>query len=113
MSMTIKERQVGPVRVVELSGQLALGEGSKALSEKLESLLAEGVVNLLLECSQVYTLDSQGISALVRGFTSTGKRGGKLKLLKISTRVRNVLQITRLLTVIEVFDDEATAVASF
>ena len=113
MSMTIKERQVGPVTVVELSGQLALGEGSKALNERLASLIAEGHVNLLLDCNHVDALDSQGISALVRGFISTGKRGGKLRLLKMSTRVRNVLQVTRLLTVIEAFDDESAALASF
>jgi anti-sigma B factor antagonist len=99
--------------VLELRGQLALGEGSKALSERLERLISEGHVNVLVECSQVDALDSQGISALVRGFISTGKHGGRLSLLKMSPRVHTVLNITRLLTVIEAFDDEARALGSF
>ena len=86
MSVEIKERQVGPVTILELSGRLALGEGSTALNEKLQSLIGEGRVNMLLECSRVTALDSQGISALVRGIISTQKRGGKLKLLRAAPR---------------------------
>jgi anti-sigma B factor antagonist len=113
MSVEITERQEGPVTVLVLKGRLALGEGSTGLNEKLQSLIDEGRVKLLVECSRVTALDSQGISALVRGVISTEKRGGKLKLLKISPRVRHVLEATRLLTVIESFDDEATALASY
>jgi anti-sigma B factor antagonist len=113
MSVGITERQVGPVTILELSGRLALGEGSTALNEKLQSLIGEGRVNMLLECSRVTALDSQGISALVRGIISTQKRGGKLKLLRVAPRVRHVLEVTRLLSVIESFEDEAKALASY
>jgi len=113
MSVELAERQEGLVTVVTLKGRLALGEGSNALNERLQSLIANGQVKLLLECSQVSVLDSQGISALVRGIVSAGKRGGKLKLLNMSPRVRQVLEVTRLLTLIESFDDEAKALASF
>lgn len=113
IAVEIKERQVGEVTILELRGRVALAEGSQALNEKLQTLMDQGRVKLLLECSGITTLDSQGISSLVRGVISTRKRGGQLKLLKPSPRVRYVLDITRLLTVIESFDDEAAALASF
>lgn len=112
-TVEINERPVGEVTILQLRGRLALGEGSQPLYERLESLIEQGRVKLLLECSEVTALDSQGISALVRGVISTRKRGGQLKLLKPSPRVRDVLNITRLLTIMESFDDEAKALASF
>ena len=113
MSIEIKERQLGKVTLLELSGRLALGEGSTGLHERINAHFEAGRVNLLLECSQVTALDSQGISALVRGVISAGKRGGQFKILKPSPRVRQILEVTRLFKVIETFDDEAKALASF
>lgn len=113
MSVGIKEHQAGSVTVLELSRRLTMGSGSEALDEKLQSLIADGRLALLLDCSQVSTIDSRGIRVLVRGVTSIEKRGGKLKLLKVPRRVREVLDVTRLLTVIETFDDEHAALRSF
>ncbi len=113
MSLEIKEKQVGSVTVLHLRGRLAAGEGSDELSEKLQSLVAAGHSALLLECSQLTGIDSQGISALVRGYVSISKRGGRIKLLKLSPRARYVLEITHLLKVIDAFDDERAALRSF
>ena len=112
-AIEMKERQAGDVTILELKGRLALGEGSGVLQEKLQTLISQGRIKLLLECSEVTALDSQAISALVRGVISSRKQGGQLKLLKPSPRALHVLDITRLLTVIESFDDEAKALASF
>jgi anti-sigma B factor antagonist len=109
----IKERHVGEVTILELKGRIALGIGSQALNDKLQTLIGQGRIKLLLHCSEVTALDSQGISSLVRGVISTRKRGGQLKLLKPSSRAHHVLDTTRLLTVIESFDDEAEALGSF
>jgi anti-sigma B factor antagonist len=113
MSLSISERQSGPVTLLALNGRLMLGKGCGALNEKFERLIAEGRVRLLVECSQVTALDSQGISALVRGLIFSRKRGGDLKLLKPSPEVCRVLKLVRLLDVIELFDDEGAAVAGF
>lgn len=113
MSLELKERQVGPVTVLELVGRLTMGEAGEALEAKLESLIAAGRLALLLDCSKVIAIDSQGIKAIIRAVTSIEQRGGKLKLLSLSPRVREVLKITRLLTVLETFDTEAAAIASF
>jgi len=76
-------------------------------------LIGSGCRALLLDCRQVSLIDSQGIKALVRGVTSMEKQGGKVKLLKVSPRMREVLNLTRLLTVIEAFEDEPAALGSF
>lgn len=112
MSVEVKKRHAGSITVLELSGRLTMG-GSDALDETLQSLIADGHLALLLDCNQVSAIDSQGIKALVRGAVSIEQRGGKLKLLKPAPRVRKVLEITRLLTVIETFDDEVAALESF
>ena len=113
MSTVANERQDGPVTILAVSGRLFLGPASEELDEKLQSLLAEGKVNLLLDCSDVTAIDSQGIKSLIRGVISAQKRGGHLKLMKSSHRLREVLIITHLLTVIEAFDGEEAALASF
>ncbi|MFQ5777516.1 MAG: STAS domain-containing protein [Terriglobia bacterium] len=113
MPLEMKEREAGPVTLLAVRGRLTVGEGSEALEGKLQDLIASGKRSLLLDCSQATAIDSHGIKALVRGVTSAEKRGGKLKLLKLTPRVRESLDITRLLTVIEAFDDEATALGSF
>lgn len=109
----IAERTVGAITVLEISGRLTVGTLSSELDEKLQGLVTAGQMALLLDCSQVTAIDTQGIHALIRAYASVQKRGGKLKLLKPSARVRNVLTVTRLLTVLEAFDDEETAVRSF
>jgi anti-sigma B factor antagonist len=113
MSLQIKQRQSGTVTILELSGRLTMGPGLDTLHEALESLILGGRRSVLLDCSEVSLIDSQGIKALVRGLTAVERQGGRLKLLKMTPRVREVLGITRLLTVIEAFDDESTALRSF
>lgn len=114
MAFEVKERRrAGSVVVLELTGRLTMGPGSEDLEQKLRDLIANGERAVLLDCAGVPVIDSQGIKSLVQGVTSMEKRGGKLKLLKISPRVREVLDLTRLLTVMETFDDEDAAVRSF
>lgn len=113
MPFALKERRSGPVVVLTLEGRLTMGEATEKLDGALKKLIADGERSLLLDCAGVPIIDSQGIKALVSGVISLEKRGGKLKLLNISPRVREVLDVTRLLTVIETFDDEAAAVRSF
>ena len=113
MSIIANERQAGGEIILELSGRLYLGESSDELDQKLQGLFNQGKVNLILNCSGVSAIDSQGIKVLVRSVISAHTRGGKVALLKISHRVRDVLTITRLLSVIESFDDEQAALASF
>ena len=113
MEAVVKERQAGSVTILELRGRLHIGAAVEELDQKLQRLVAEGRTALLLDCSQVAGIDSQGIKTLVRGVISAQRRGGKLKLLKLTPRVREVLNITHLLTVIESFDDEQTALSSF
>ncbi|MFQ5816392.1 MAG: STAS domain-containing protein [Terriglobia bacterium] len=84
----VKQRQAGSVIVLELSGRLTMGEGCASLERKLKSLAADGLLSLLLDCSQLQTIDSQGIEVLLGGLRSHETRGGKLKLFKVSPRVR-------------------------
>lgn len=113
MAFTLKERRNGPVVVLELEGRLTFGEATDKVDAALRRLIEAGERALLLDCSQVASIDSQGIKSLVSGYTSLEKRGGRLKLLRLSPRVREVLELTRLIPLMEAFDDEAAAVKSF
>lgn len=114
MPFEFKERRrAGPVLVLELAGRLTMGEGSEKLDEVLQALIAKGERAVVLDLARVPLIDSQGIQSLVRGVTSMANRGGKLKLLQLTPRVREVLDLTRLLTVIEAFDNEEAALRSF
>lgn len=113
MAFAVKERRSGPVVILELSGRLTMGEATDKVDAALRKLIDAGERALLLDCAGVPVVDSQGIKSLVWGLTSLQKRGGRLKLLRITPRVREVLDMTRLLTVIETFDDEAAALGSF
>jgi len=113
MSWNVTERRVNSVTILELDGRLTMGAGSEALNQKLKSLIAEGHRALLLNCSQVSAIDSQGIQALVLGVRLAKNNGGQLKLLKPSSRLRESLKVTRLLPLFESFDDEEKALRSF
>jgi len=108
-----KERNVGSVTILECFGRQTAGEAKQALNDRVQALLREGRILLLVDLSQVSNIYSEDISAFVRAFVSTGTRGGKLKLLKLSPRVRQVLDATRLFNVLEAFDEESAAIASF
>ena len=113
MSVKITNRQVGDVTVIDASGRITLGEGSSTVRDTIRDLTAKGNKKLLLNLGDVTYIDSSGIGELVSGFTSVTNQGGQLKLLNLTKRVQELLQITKLYTVFEVFDDEAAAVRSY
>ncbi len=113
MSVNLTTRQVGDVTVVDAVGRITLGEGSSMLREDLRQMIGKGQKKILLNLANVSYIDSSGIGELVSGFTTVTNQGGELKLLNLTKRVHDLLQITKLYTVFEVFDDEAAAVRSF
>lgn len=113
MSVKLTMRQVGDVTVIDAVGRITLGEGSSAFRDTLKDLTAAGNKKLLLNLAGVNYIDSSGIGEMVSGFTTVTNQGGQLKLLNLTKRVQDLLQITKLYTVFEVFDDEAEAVRSF
>ena len=113
MSVKLITRQVGDVSVMDAAGRITLGEGSSVFRETLRELVSKGQKKVLLNLGEVSYIDSSGIGELVSGFTSVTNQGGQLKLLNLNKRVQDLLQITKLYTVFEVFEDEAAAVRSF
>lgn len=113
MSVKLTTRQVGDVSVIDAAGRITLGEGASTFRETLREMIAKGDRKLLLNLADVTYIDSSGIGELVSGFTTVTNQGGQLKLLNLTKRVQDLLQITKLYTVFEVFDDEAAAVRSF
>ena len=113
MSAKLNTREVGDVTVVDVSGRITLGEGSSAMRDTLRELVAAGKKKLLLNLSDVTYIDSSGIGELVSGFTTVANAGGTLKLLGLTKRVKDLLQITKLYTVFDVHEEEAHAVRSF
>ena len=113
MTMKASNRQVSGITVVDLSGRITLGEGSVILRETVKDLLAKGQKKILLNLGDVSYIDSSGIGELVSAFTSVRNQGGELKLLKLTKKVHDLLQITKLYTVFDIKDDEAAAVQSF
>jgi len=113
VSAKLSTRQVGDVTVVDVAGRITLGEGASRLREDIKGLLGKGSKRILLNLGDVTYIDSSGIGELVSGFTTVANQGGQLKLLGLTKRVEDLLQITKLYTVFEVFDDEAKAVRSF
>jgi anti-sigma B factor antagonist len=111
--MKISTRQVDGITVVDCSGRITLGEGSVTLRETVSGLLAKNQKKILLNLAEVNYIDSSGIGELVSAFTTVRKQGGDLKLLNLTKKVHDLLQITKLYTVFDVHDDEASAVKSF
>lgn len=113
MSVTINTRLSGEVTILDVAGKITLGDGSVLLREKVKELSAAGTKNVLLNLEGVSYIDSSGIGELVAAFTSISNGGGALKLLHLTKRVQDLLQITKLYTVFDVYDDEAKAISSF
>ena len=113
MSMKATVRQVDSVTVIDMSGRITLGEGCTQLRELIRELMGKGQNRLLLNLADVTYIDSSGIGELVSGFTTVSNQGGQLKLLNLTKKVHDLLQITKLYTVFDVYDDEAKAVTSF
>jgi anti-sigma B factor antagonist len=111
--LSLKERQSGDVTILDLSGKITIGEGSVQLREAVRKLLDDGKKKILLNLGDVSYVDSSGIGELVSSYTTTSNGGGHLKLLNLTKKIQDLLMITKLLTVFETHDNEATAVDSF
>ena len=113
MSMKTSTRQVNGITIVDCSGRITLGEGSVVLKDAIRDLLSKGQKRILLNLGDVNYIDSSGIGELVSAFTTVRNQGGDLKLLNLTKKVHDLLQITKLYTVFDVKDDEAAAVKAF
>jgi anti-sigma B factor antagonist len=113
MSAKVSTRQVDGVTIVDVSGTITLGEGASAVRDTLRDLISKGDKKILLNLSDVSYIDSSGIGELVAAYTSAANHGGTLKLLGLTKRVEDILQITKLYTVFDIHEDEAHALKSF
>jgi anti-sigma B factor antagonist len=111
--MKVSTRQVDGITILDLSGRITLGEGSVQLRDAVRDLLSKGSKKILLNLGDVNYIDSSGIGELVSAYTTVRNQGGDLKLLNLTKKVHDLLQITKLYTVFDIKDDEASAVASF
>jgi anti-sigma B factor antagonist len=109
----LNTRQIGDVNVVDVAGRITLGEGSSALRDSVREMVGKGQKKILLNLGEVSYIDSSGIGELVSAFTTVTNAGGQLKLLNLTKRVKDLLQITKLYTVFDVHDSEVSAVRSF
>jgi len=113
LSVKLTNRKVGDVVVIDAQGRITLGEGASTFRDAIRDLIAAGEKKIVLNLADVSYIDSSGIGELVSGFTTVTNHGGQLKLLNLTKRIKDLLQITKLYTVFEVFDSEATAIRSF
>ena len=112
--LNMKERQAGDVTVLDMEGKITIGEGSVALRSAIKRLLDEGKKKVLLNLSGVSYIDSSGIGELVSSYTTIQvKGGGQLKLLNLTQKLQDLLTITKLLTVFDVYESEADALNGF
>ena len=113
MTMKSSTRQVDGITIVDLSGRITLGEGSVVLRDQIRDLLSKGNQRILLNLGDVSYLDSSGIGELVSAYTTVRNQGGELKLLNLTKKVHDLLQITKLYTVFDIKDDEGQAIKAF
>ena len=111
--MEIKERANGGVTILDVDGKILLGEGDVQLKRKIDELIEGGNTKLVLNLANVPYMDSGGLGEIVRSYTTVKRAGGELKLLNATSRISDLLTITKLITVFEIHEDEAAAVASF
>ena len=111
--LNMKERQAGDVTVLDMDGKITIGEGSVALRSAIRRLLEEGKKQVLLNLAGVSYIDSSGIGELVSSYTAINKDGGQLKLLNLTQKTLELLTITKLLTVFDVYENEPEAMNGF
>lgn len=111
--LNISTRKSGSITIVDLAGKIALGESNRALHEAIRNLTGAGEKNILLNLANVTVIDSSGLGELVASYASVERNGGSLKLANLSDRFIELITITKLYTVFDVFDNEAEALASF
>ena len=111
--LEVKERQAGDVTILDMNGAVRIGEGSIALRDAIRDLADGGKKKILLNLAGVKYIDSSGIGELIANYTTVRRQGGQLKLLNLTDKIQSLLVITKLLTVFDVFEDEAEALKSF
>ena len=111
--MKIDERTVGEVTVLDMQGKLLISEGDELLRDKINNLVESGKTKILLNLGDVPYMDSAGLGEVVRCYTTVSRKNGKLKLVNLTKRLRDLLSITKLLTVFETYEDEGEAIQSF
>ena len=111
--LNIRERQAGDITVLDMDGRITIGEGSVALRSAIRRLLEEGKKNILLNLAGVGYIDSSGIGELVSSYTAIKNQEGQLKLLSLTEKLRDLLTITKLLTVFDAYETEAEALSNF
>ena len=111
--MKATTRSVDGVEIISLQGKITIGAGDTQLREVITNAISSGTNKILLDMSGVTTIDSSGIGELVGAFTTVANRGGKLKLLHLPSKLNELLHVTQLITVFEVYEDEQTALKSF
>ena len=113
MAFDVVEKEVNGVTVLELAGRITLGEGSNLLRTKIKDVLSQGKTRLVLDLAEVGYIDSAGLGTLVAGYTSSQSQGAVMKLANLTKRFREQLNITKLVTVFDVYDSVEAAVKSF
>jgi anti-sigma B factor antagonist len=113
MALTIASRELDGVTVLDLSGRITLGEGSVQLRDAIRGLISKGQKRILLNLAEVNYIDSSGLGELVSAFTTAKNQQADVKLLNLTKKVHDLLQLTKLYTVFDIKDDEASAIASF
>jgi len=113
MSLKMRTREANGVVIIDLSGQITLGEAGAAIRDEVRDQAGHGSSKILLNLADVTYIDSAGLGELTAAFMSVKNRGGELKLLNLTKRVRDLMQITKLYTVFDVHDDERKAIAAF
>jgi anti-sigma B factor antagonist len=113
MNIKTSTRQVDDVTIVLMKGRIVLGEESASLRNLVRDLLSKGHKKILFNLGEVDYIDSSGLGSLVSAFTSVRTQGGELKLLHLTNRVHDVMQITKLYTIFDILNDEAVAIKSF
>lgn len=111
--LNISERQAGDITILDMDGKVTIGEGSVALRSAIRRLLGEDKKKILLNLGSVGYVDSSGIGELVSSFTAVNKEGGQLKLLNLTQKIQDLLAITKLLTVFDVYENEGEALGGY
>ena len=111
--MTVSERSVGNVTILDVSGNVTLNDGAEQVRDKVRSVLQQGQKFLLVNLSKVSYMDSAGLGELVQAYSTVAKQGGKLKLVSPTKRLQDLLVITKLATVFDSYDTEAEALESY
>ena|SRR5687768_845039 len=112
--MQLEQRMAGNVAIISIDGDITLNKGGDVLlKDKVQSLIQQGTKNIVIDLSRVAYVDSAGLGQLVQAYATTKNKGGALKLVNVTKKLRDLLVVTKLLTVFDTFDDEKSALSSF